>query len=116
MKAKPILVFFLLAILFLATVAWAGSNDLAPAAYLPLILNGAPQTGVATISPTIPPVITQAATETDCVPTITITHLPPFGSFDDLAGQTTCVDPDDYAVAVYIFVSVGTTSLPGECA
>lgn len=40
-----------------------------------------------------------------CVPTIEFTDVPPYGSFDNLQGQVYCVDPTDYKVAVYIFVS-----------
>lgn len=36
---------------------------------------------------------------------IEFTYVPPFGSYDDLQGSVTGVDPDDYKVAVYINVS-----------
>lgn len=38
-------------------------------------------------------------------PAIEFTHVPPFGSFEDLEGQVWHVDPADYKVVVYIYVS-----------
>lgn len=40
-----------------------------------------------------------------CSPAIKFTHVPPYGSFEDLQGQVRCVEPAEYKVAVYIFVS-----------
>lgn len=40
-----------------------------------------------------------------CVPLIEFTNVPPYGSFINLQGRVTCVDPTNYRVAVYIFVS-----------
>jgi hypothetical protein len=36
---------------------------------------------------------------------IKFTHVPRYGSFEDLQGQVQCVEPADYKVAVYIYVS-----------
>lgn len=38
-------------------------------------------------------------------PSIEFTHVPPYGSYEDLRGQVCHVWPADYAVAVYIYVS-----------
>lgn len=38
-------------------------------------------------------------------PTIEFTYVPSYGSFDDLKGQVWHVNPNDYKVAVYIYVS-----------
>jgi len=40
-----------------------------------------------------------------CSHAIDLIYVPPYGSFDDLQGQVRCVEPADYKVAVYIFVS-----------
>jgi hypothetical protein len=40
-----------------------------------------------------------------CAPAIGFTYVPPYGSFDDLQGWTRCINPADYKVAVYIYVS-----------
>lgn len=40
-----------------------------------------------------------------CNPFIEFTNVPPYGSFMNLQGQVTCIDPTNYRVAVYIFVS-----------
>ena len=40
-----------------------------------------------------------------CTPTIVITALPRYGSFDPLRGTVTCADPAAYRIAPYIFVS-----------
>lgn len=40
-----------------------------------------------------------------CPPAIEFTFVPPYGSFDNPEGRVECVDPTDYKVAVYIFVS-----------
>jgi len=40
-----------------------------------------------------------------CAPTIEFTYVPPYGSFDKLQGRVECVEPADYNVAVYIFIS-----------
>ena len=40
-----------------------------------------------------------------CVPTITFTSVPPFGSNENLFGRVDHVTPADYKVAVYIYVS-----------
>jgi hypothetical protein len=38
-------------------------------------------------------------------PSITFTHVPTYGSFDNLAGKANCVDPTKHRVACFIFVS-----------
>jgi len=38
-------------------------------------------------------------------PTIELTYVPTYGSFDDLQGRVECVEPADHKVAVYIYVS-----------
>lgn len=38
-------------------------------------------------------------------PTIEFTYVPPYGSFDNLQGKVTDVNPAEYKVAVYIYVS-----------
>lgn len=40
-----------------------------------------------------------------CSPGISYTDIPPYGSFQDLEGQVACVNPSDYKIVVYIFVS-----------
>jgi hypothetical protein len=40
-----------------------------------------------------------------CSSYIEFSNVPAYGSFDDLDGQVNCVDPDDYKIAVYIFVN-----------
>ncbi len=40
-----------------------------------------------------------------CQANLIFTYVPPYGSFDDLKGLATCIDPAAYRVAVYIFVS-----------
>jgi hypothetical protein len=40
-----------------------------------------------------------------CPPRIELTSIPPLGSYDDLYGRVACVQPADYRVAVYIYVS-----------
>jgi len=40
-----------------------------------------------------------------CSGGIEFTYVPPYGSFDDILGQARCVEPADYKVAVYIYVS-----------
>ncbi|MEM7116261.1 MAG: hypothetical protein AAF614_27740 [Chloroflexota bacterium] len=39
-----------------------------------------------------------------CSPTLTFTTVPPVGSSADLVGETTCITPADYRVAIYIYV------------
>jgi hypothetical protein len=46
-----------------------------------------------------PSPITPAA----CSPEIAFTHVPPYGSDDDLAGRVACIEPAAYRVAVYIY-------------
>ncbi len=36
---------------------------------------------------------------------INLTHIPPYAGYDNLEGQVGCVQPADYKVAVYIYVS-----------
>lgn len=38
-------------------------------------------------------------------PAIEFTYMPPYGSFEDLEGQVWHIHPEDYRVAVYIYVS-----------
>jgi len=40
-----------------------------------------------------------------CPPAIEFTHVPPYGSFENLQGRVRCVEPARYKVAVYIYVS-----------
>lgn len=40
-----------------------------------------------------------------CPLAIEFTYVPPYGSFEDLQGQVQCVEPADYKVAVYVYVS-----------
>jgi hypothetical protein len=40
-----------------------------------------------------------------CRPTVELTYVPPYGSFDNLEGRVACVESADYNVAVYIYVS-----------
>jgi len=40
-----------------------------------------------------------------CSPSIEFTRVPPYRSFEDLQGHVWCVNPADFDVAVYIFVS-----------
>jgi hypothetical protein len=40
-----------------------------------------------------------------CTACIRFTYVPPYGSFDNLRGRVWCVNPADYKVAVYIYVS-----------
>ena len=40
-----------------------------------------------------------------CPTAIRFTHVPPYGSYEDLRGQVDCVQPANYKVAVYIYVS-----------
>lgn len=40
-----------------------------------------------------------------CPPVIIFTNVPPYGSIEDLHGRVECVEPADYKVAVYIYVS-----------
>jgi hypothetical protein len=39
-----------------------------------------------------------------CAPAIAFTHVPAYGSTEDLQGQVNCAEPADYRVAVYIYV------------
>jgi len=42
----------------------------------------------------------------DCPkPSITLTQVPPYGSFDNLVGQVNCVDPTKHRVACFVFVA-----------
>lgn len=41
-------------------------------------------------------------TRNRCTPTLAFTHVPPYGSYDNLQGQAACISPADYRVAVYI--------------
>lgn len=41
----------------------------------------------------------------DCIPGITLTQVPPYGSFDDLAGRVNCIDPTKHRVACFVFVN-----------
>jgi hypothetical protein len=45
-------------------------------------------------------------------PTIRITHIPPYGSYSNLQGVVTGVDPAKYRVAVYIRVAGGWWTKP----
>ncbi len=65
----------------LAPLTTAATATLTPTAWLPIITNNW------------------------CPPSIVFTFVPPYGSFQNLQGRVTCVTPDDYKVAVYIFVS-----------
>lgn len=56
-----------------------------------------------TSTPTLTPTPTDTPTPTACVADIEFTYVPPYGSFDDLQGQVSCVAPENYKVAVYIY-------------
>lgn len=45
-------------------------------------------------------------------PAIEFTYVPPYGSYDNLRGQVWHVWPDDYGVAVYIYVNGGWWTKP----
>ncbi len=73
----------------------------ANAGYLPYVVK---QYGTAHPSPT-PTTPAPSLTPTPgCPPTIEFTSVPPYGSFEDLQGLVTCVDPAEYYVAVYIYM------------
>ena len=58
--------------------------------------------GTSALSPTIwLPIIARDA----CPPGIEFTYVPPYGSFDNLRGRVTCVQPAKHKIAVYIYVS-----------
>ena len=40
-----------------------------------------------------------------CMPELSFTSVPPYGSFDPLKGQVKCINPANYKIAVYIFAS-----------
>ncbi|MEW5956174.1 MAG: hypothetical protein AB1801_00500 [Chloroflexota bacterium] len=45
------------------------------------------------------------AISSGCPPIITFTQVPAYGSFANLTGRAACINPVDYKVVVYIFVS-----------
>lgn len=63
-------------------------------------------TSMSTVTPTSIPTSTLTPTPQLCTtPEITFTHVPTYGSFDDLRGRAECIAPADYRIAVYIYVS-----------
>ncbi len=46
-----------------------------------------------------------STTKHQCLPLVEFTYVPPYGSFENLWGRVACVEPADYKVAVYIYVS-----------
>jgi hypothetical protein len=77
--------------------------------YALVAFSAATATPTATPSPTATPVPRKLylplALRAWCAPGIAFSYVPPYGSFDDLQGRVTCVDPACYQVAVYILVS-----------
>jgi len=75
------------------------------------IVHAAPQTIRETATLKIPTKSTLLTYQTElpivlrdwCSPTIVFTYVPPYGSFDDLRGYISCLVPDNYKAAVYIF-------------
>ncbi len=59
----------------------------------------------------LPPPV-HAAPAAQCPPTLFLTYVPRYGSFDDLWGGVDCVQPADYKVAVFIFVNGGWWTKP----
>lgn len=45
-------------------------------------------------------------------PTIEFTYIPPYGSLDDLKGQVWHINPNNYKIAVYIYVNGGWWTKP----
>jgi len=52
-----------------------------------------------------PEVLLPATTKNQCSPVVELTYVPPYGSFEYLQGRVACVEPADYKIAVYIYVS-----------
>ena len=55
-----------------------------------------------TATPTWTP--TATATATPCAPAVELTHIPPYGSFDNLQGEALCADPAQHVIVCYIYV------------
>jgi hypothetical protein len=95
------------ALLLLLNAPITTGRGVAPQAAAGLI-HGRPP-GVVNIQPltaTLTPTVwLPAVMNNGCPPVIEFTHVPPYGSFDDLQGRTACVAPANYRVAVYIFVA-----------
>lgn len=51
------------------------------------------------------PLIMLTPSTAPCSPSIAFSFVPPYGSDEDLRGRAECINPDQYRVAVYIYVS-----------